>query len=423
MTDRGIIFFWVARMVMMGEEMLGREPFSDVYINGTILDKQGRKMSKSLGNGIDPVALIDGGLDENSGNIYKPHGADAVRFSLTTLTVEGQDLKLSPEQFTEGQRFLTKLWNAGRFALGHLEGGEGSVARSLDPRKLKLEDRWILDRLASAIEETTERLEGFRYCEAAQRVRTFVRDEFCDWYVEAAKLRFAAGESEDARICRRVIACSLDVLLRLLHPVCPFITEEMWSLLGAKLADRSLSAGSGAASESILTAPWPAAGNYTRDTGALETFGTIQEIVRRVRKIRQERNISADQTREVLLAFSDAGAAKRISAEADLLKSLGDITKLTAATSISRPAACAVEVMPSVEVIVPLPAADTQKERESLGKERERLAAYVQREEAKLANPSFAGKAPPDVVDAARKRVEDARAQLKAVSEQIARLG
>jgi valyl-tRNA synthetase len=122
-TDRGIIFFWVARMVMMGEEMLGKEPFSHVYINGTILDKQGRKMSKSLGNGIDPVAMIEGGVDEKTKLSYAPHGADGIRFSLTTLSTEGQDLKLWPEQFEDGQRFLTKLWNAGRFTLGNFDGG------------------------------------------------------------------------------------------------------------------------------------------------------------------------------------------------------------------------------------------------------------------------------------------------------------
>ena len=421
-TDRGIIFFWVARMVMMGEEMMGREPFSHVYINGTILDKQGRKMSKSLGNGIDPVALIDGGLDENSGNTYKPHGADAVRFSLATLTVEGQDLKLSPEQFAEGQRFLTKLWNAGRFALGHLEGGEESVERSIDPRLLKLEDRWILDRLASAIEETTERLEGFRYCEAAQRVRTFVRDDFCDWYLEAAKFRFALGESPDARVCRGVIAQALDVLLRLLHPVCPFITEEIWSLLGAKLPDRTLTSGAGAAAGSIMVAPWPTVTGHARDPLAVETFSMIQEIVGRVRKIRQERNLSAAQTSEVFLALADGRASERLVAESGIIKSLGNISRLKIGSSLARPEACAVEVLSGLEVIVPLEIADTKKERGALEKEKERLVSYVEREELKLLNPSFREKAPRDVVDSARTRVEEAKAQLKALEQQILRL-
>ncbi len=422
-TDRGIIFFWVARMVMMGEEMMGREPFSHVYINGTILDKLGRKMAKSLGNGIDPVAMIDGGLDENTGVTYKPHGADAVRFSLTTLTTEGQDLKLSPEQFDEGQRFLTKLWNAGRFALGHLAGGEETVAPRIEERSLKLEDRWILSRLASAVNETTACLEGFRYCEAAQRVRSFARDELCDWYVEAVKFRFGAGESDDARSCRRVLAHALDVTMRLLHPVCPFITEEIWQLLGARLKDRSLGGESaGAASESVMTAPWPTAERYKPDAAAVESFSLIQEIVRRVRKIRQERNVPAGDTPEVILTFGDAGAARRTEEESALLRNLGKIDRLVTGTSVNRPKVCAVEVLPGLEVFVPLPAADARKETEALAKERERLAAYILREEAKLANPSFAEKAPRDVVDAARKRVEEATSQLRAVEEQLKRL-
>jgi len=429
-TDRGIIFFWVARMVMMGEEMMGREPFAHVYINGTILDKLGHKMSKSLGNGIDPVALIDGGLDELSGSTYEPHGADAVRYSLATLTVEGQDLKLSPEQFKEGQRFLNKLWNAGRFALGHLDGGEGAVAPRIAPGDLRLEDRWILDRLRAAVEESTRCLEEFRYCEAAQRVRSFARDEFCDWYVEAAKFRFRAGDSGDARVCRRLLGHVLDVLLRLLHPVCPFITEELWHLLGAKLRDRSLEgagAGSGAegasASETIVRAPWPAASGAPRDRAAVETFGLIQEITSRVRKVRQERNVAAAATPEVLLLFADEAAARRIVAEEHLLRNLASLERLKAATHLERPKACAVEVLAGVEVIVPLPAADSAREREALQKEEGRLQSYIQREEGKLANSNFADKAPRDVVDAARKRVEEARAQLRAVAEQITRLG
>jgi valyl-tRNA synthetase len=397
--------------------------FRHVYINGTILDKQGRKMSKSLGNGIDPVLVIEGGHDETTGKDYKPHGADAVRYSLATLTVEGQDLKLSAEAFAEGQRFVTKLWNAGRFALGHLAGGAADVAPSVDPARLRLEDRWILERLAAAIEETTASLEGFRYCEAAQRVRSFARDEFCDWYVEAVKFRFAAGDEGDAKTCRRVLASTLDALLRLLHPVCPFITEEIWQLLGQALEDRSLDGrGGGRAAESIMIATWPAAAAIPRDPDAAESFSRLQEIVTRIRKVRQERNLTPQNTPEAILSAASPSDGEVIFREATLLKNLASLEKLTPGAQASRPAACAVEVLAGLEIVVPLPAADASREIEALEKELERLASYIQREEARLANPSFAAKAPADVVDAARKRVESSRAQLRPIEEQITRL-
>jgi valyl-tRNA synthetase len=406
-TDRGIIFFWVARMVMMGEEMLGKEPFSHVYINGTILDKQGRKMSKSLGNGIDPVAMIEGGIDENTKLSYEPHGADGVRFSLATLTTEGQDLKLWPEQFEDGQRFLTKLWNAGRFTLGNLDGGPIGVRERLEDEALELEDRWILSRVAAAVRETTDCLEGFRYCDAAQRVRSLVWNDFCDWYVEAAKFRFAGGSASDtARVCRRVLVASLDVLLRLLHPFCPFITEELWHLLGD------------ARSESIMIAPWPEAEAAHIRPDAERAFDLIQEVVRRVRKIRQERNLGAAETPGVLLSFPGEPPA----IEERLLRDLGKLEVVTTGRGLARPASCAVEVLPGLEIILPVPAADPEKETAALEKKRRDLEGYLQREEGKLRNPSFAQKAPVTVVEAARKRVEDARAQLRAVEDEIRRL-
>jgi valyl-tRNA synthetase len=427
-TDRGIIFFWVARMVMMGEEMMGREPFSHVYIHGTILDKEGRKMSKSLRNGIDPVALIDGGTDENTGNVYEPHGADGVRYSLATLTTEGQDLKLWPEQFKDGQSFLTKLWNAGRFLLGHLAGGEASVARDLRLEDLKLEDRWILARLAAAVTETTEAFESFRYCDAAQRVRQFARDEFCDWYVEAVKFRFGTGgDAEDARRARAVLAHAFDILLRLLHPVCPFITEELWHLLGAKLKDRSLGAlgaAPGSTPEALIVASWPGApAPQPNLEAAARLFGTLQEIVRRIRKIRQERNVGAADTPRVLLSFADGRAAEMVRAELQLVRDLVKADDIEAGTALERPPTCAVETLPGLEVIVPLPTADLGKEREALARKQKELESYIQREEAKLANPSFASRAPAAVVEDARQRVAARKGELEAVRAQMARLG
>jgi valyl-tRNA synthetase len=424
-TDRGIIFFWVARMVMAGEEMCGQEPFRDVYINGTILDKQGRKMSKSLGNGIDPVAMIDGGLDENTKVTYKPHGADGVRFSLTTLTTEGQDLKLWPEQFDDGQRFLTKLWNAGRFSLGHLGGGDSTLADAASIADLGIEDRWILARFDAAVRETTECLEGFRYCDAARRVRSVIWDDFCDWYVEVIKFRLAEEpDSENSRRGRRVLAHLLDGLLRLLHPICPFITEEIWQLLGKQIEDRSLEGAQGCkASESIMVAAWPLTRTLPESVHTdAETFAQLQEIIRRVRKIRQERNVSPGDTPEVILAFAMDDEADRIRPHTALVKKLARVETLSVGTSALKRAGCAVEILSGLEVIVPLPAVDPRKELETLEKKKTELNSYLKREGAKLSNRSFVEKAPAQVVEATRERISQAQEQLHAVEAQIEKL-
>jgi valyl-tRNA synthetase len=448
-TDRGIIFFWVARMVMMGELVMGREPFSHVYIHGTIQDRQGRKMSKSMKNGIDPLALIEGGKDENTGNVYqRPYGADAVRFSLATLSTEGQDLKLWPERFDDGQRFANKLWNAGRFALGQLAEGQPAAAPALAPGSpaLRFEDRWILSRLNAAISETTAALEGFRYCEAAQRIRDFVWNEFCDWYVELVKFRLrpveeaAAGatgpgrgapaDPADAAACRRVLAHVFDASLRLLHPICPFITEELWHLLAETGVRRDLqppaSGKPAPPEESVMVAGWPAADPARIDARAEEEFGWIRQVIQRVRKIRQDRNLSAQSTREAVVSLTERPVAERLLPHQPLLEKLASLEALSIGAGLARPPAAATEVGPGMEVSLVLPAGDPErgeKAREDQARKRTDLASYIEREERKLGNPSFAAKAPPEVVEATRRRIEEARHQLEALDRLLAGQG
>ena len=422
MTDRGIIYFWVARMVMMGEWILGREPFSDVYIHGTILDRQGRKMSKSLKNGIDPLSLIEGGTDENTGvNYARPYGADAVRFSLATLSTEGQDLKLWPERFDDGQRFVNKLWNAGRFALAQLaEPAAGpTVDLACASRDLGFEDAWILSRLNAAIAETTAALESFRYCDAAQRVRDFAWTEFCDWYIELVKFRSKAGGA-DAAACQRVLAYVFDATLRLLHPVCPFITEELWHNLARCPVDRALRQGDPAPSESVIVASWPETDGSRRNAVVEEEFAWLQQIIQCVRKIRQERNLAASKSRRAVVITQDAALADRLRPHAPLVKNLAGLEELEVASGIARPANAAVEVLSRLEVAIPLEAAQPEEEGkaiESQRKKRDELRSYVQREEKKLQNQDFLARAPAAVVEATAKRVDEAKLQLQAIEE------
>ena len=424
-TDRGIIFFWVARMVMMSEELLGREPFSDVYIHGTILDKQGRKMSKSLNNGIDPVALIEGGVDDNTGIQYDTgFGADAVRFSLTTISVEGQDLKLWPKRFEAGASFANKLWNAGRFSLLQLSGNDDSpldnTLRDLDVAELAFEDRWILSRLSKAVGETTESLEGFRYCTAAQRIRDFVWNEFCDWYVEAIKPRLSQPETEAARSCRQVLSYVLDVTLRLLHPVCPFITEELWHLLGELMPSRGLTSIREPATESVLIAPWPIADDAHVDSDVERTFAHAQQISQAVRRMRQERNLSAKTAPEVTVSCASEETLRQLEPRKDFVQHLSSTHTLNLGVDITPPENTVSEILTGIaEVHLHVPEADRDKEIETLNKEREATLSYIEREEKKLGNENFVSRAPAQVVDATRQRVEEARQKSEAIQRKI----
>ena len=218
-TDRGIIALWVARMIMMGEHFMGQTPFKDVYIHATILDRIGQRMSKSLGNGIDPIVMIEGGTNIDGTVFERGYGADAVRFTLTAMTTEGQDLRIWPERFETGRNFANKVWNVARFCLTHLAGGPESLEADLKPEDLDFTDRWILTRLRRALERTTACAEDFRYCDFAHTIYDFIWGEFCDWYVEFVKSRLA--DDRTAPKARRVLAFVLDRALRLLHPVAP----------------------------------------------------------------------------------------------------------------------------------------------------------------------------------------------------------
>ena len=234
-TDRGIIYFWVARMVMMGLFNLDQRPFDDVFIHGTVLDEKGAKMSKSKGNGIDPLIMIKGGTQNYLGMDYDcpGYGADAVRFTLLEMTTEGQDLKLSPNRFEAGRNFVNKVFNAGRFLLMNL--GERPLASApsladLQAFNLGFTERWLLDRLQSAIEHCTNSLERFRFNDYVAAAYHFFRDDLCDWYLEWAKSHFKQG-GDQAAMAASVLSYAFEQVLRLLHPGMPFISEYLWQEL------------------------------------------------------------------------------------------------------------------------------------------------------------------------------------------------
>ena len=388
-TGRDIIYFWVARMVMMGLEMLGKEPFSKVYIHGTILDEQGRRMSKSLGNGIDPLEMTE------------RYGVDAVRMSLLLLTTEGQDIKLSETKFEMGRNFTNKVWNAARFVIMNLsQSGVDWPSLMGEKGPLSFEDRWILSRLSNAVTGSTEALEQFRFNEALQTVYDFFWHDLCDWYLEIIKPRLYEPANElDKETALSTLLYVFQDTLRLLHPFAPFLTEEVWSVLGK------------GQEESLVIGKWPGGG--TRDLETEETMELLQELVKAIRNIRRNFNITDRQPLEAIISepmnrpllpraksgeLVDPIIQNRISYKR-FLQQQAYLEKLEIAVNPSRPDSSACAVVGPYQLFIPL-AGIINLEAERLRQEKKisQLKEHLQTVRKKLSNKDFLEKAPHQVV-------------------------
>ena len=403
-TDRGIIYFWVARMVMMGLEMIGEVPFDDVHINGTVLDEVGRKMSKSLGNGIDPLEIIE------------QYGADAMRFSLIMLTVEGQDVKLSTDRFEMGRNFANKVWNASRFALMNLASGKGSEGA------LEIEDRWILSRLQATVETVSNALEKYRFNEAVRAIYDFTWREFCDWYLEIIKPRLA----EPTGPVRRVLARVVDSILRLLHPFMPHLAEEVWQLLRTRVAERDLD-GEGVSGkefpESIVIARWPKSNPADRDPEAERTMALLQDIIRAVRDIRSKFSIQEKQPLKIAVAVPSEQAADTLRAHERILRDFGYIEQAEFGVGLEKPPLSATDVIGQVQVFVPLAGVmDIEAERDRLLKRIEKEDARLNSLLRKLANRNFLERAPREVVAGEKARRGEIEEQIQKLRKSLAEL-
>jgi len=417
-TAREIITLWVSRMVMMGQYCVGDIPFPDVFIHAMIQDGEGRKMSKSLGNGIDPLDIIDS------------HGADAMRFTLLNMTTQTQDVRMPVEhvtladgrtvntsqKFDIGRNFANKLWNAARFALMNLEGGAPCVAAD----QLEFEDRWILSRRNRAVRAVSEGLRAFRFNDAAHAVYDFAWHDFCDWYLEIVKPRLAGAESGGQ--ARAVLALVLDSILRLLHPFMPFVTEELWQHLGEAVPARGVGEGA-ELPENIIVAHWPQV-RPELDAPKLESdMESVQSIIRAVRNIRSKAGINARDPLEVLVASTEAATRDAIEANRSFVEHLGNISKLSVAESIPKPKHSAAEVVGRTEVFVPLEGLiDLGAERSRLEKKLGEVRSKLDGVRRKLGNESFTTKAPAEVVERERSKAADLEAQAEALERNLAEL-
>jgi valyl-tRNA synthetase len=375
-TGPDIIFFWVARMVMAGVEFMGREPFHTVHLHGLVRDEQGRKMSKSLGNSPDPIDLID------------KYGADALRFTMLMLTPTGTDVLFGEKKIEVGRNFANKLWNAARFALMNL-GDEPAPAPGLSRESLA--DRWISSRLARVCATVDRNLEQMQFNDAARELYAFAWNDYCDWYLEMAKVRINGG-GEDALRARAGVLAGLDVSLRLLHPLMPFLTEEIASHLPLRRGP-------------IIAEPWPRAADHTIDDRAEADFEILRELVTAVRNIRSEMNIPPGREADVTLRAS--GDVARVAAEEEAhIRALARIAHLHVGADCPKPKHAASAVARDAEVFVHLEGLiDLDVERTRLRRDLEKAEKALLSTQRKLANQDFLEKAKPEVVEAEREKI------------------
>ena len=407
-TARDILYFWVARMVMMGLRLVRNVPFTDVYINGMVLDEQGRKMSKSAGNGIDPIEMID---------LY---GADAVRASLVLLSTETQDLKLSPSKFEMGRNFANKVWNATRFAVSRI--AEDPPREAPPPGDLAFADRWILSRLQRATGAATEAFDRFRYNEAITTIYDFVWNEFCAWYVELTKFRLRE-KGPGAQAARAVLAHVLDRSLRLLHPVCPFLTEELWFRLAAASPYREVDPGAEpGGAEHVMVAKWPEADERLLEPDIEEAMALVQEVITAVRNIRSQRNVPPRDKVPVIVSCRDESTLEVLSPHAGLIADLARAGPVEVAPDAPRPEGASVAVLTRAQVFVPIKT-DVAAERARLEKQLAQEEAYLQKIDARLRNQQYLERAPKEVVDRDRSQREEVLRRIEQIQENLGALG
>ncbi|MDK2865842.1 MAG: valyl-tRNA synthetase [Clostridiales bacterium] len=399
-TGYDIIFFWVIRMVFSALEITGESPFEHVFLHGLVRDSQGRKMSKSLGNGVDPLEIID------------QYGADALRFMLATGNSPGNDLKFQVERVEASRNFANKLWNASRFVLMSLDGEVGELSPE---DQLTLADEWILSRLNGAVTEITTQLEKFDLGLAANRIYEFTWNEYCDWYIELAKKRLYGEDEAAKQTVKRVLLKVLKDILRLLHPFMPFITEEIWQSIpgidGMLIRDQ-----------------WPIADAAMISEKAEKAMDVMMEAIRNIRNVRAEMNVVPARKAKCLVLATDEGIGEILMTQSEYLVTLASCSEVVMAkTKAEVPEDAVSAIVYGAELFLPLEdLIDFEKEKERLEKECKKLEDEVKRVKSKLANQGFVAKAPAALIDAEREKevkftemLEQVRVRLTAVEAKL----
>ncbi|HQA07299.1 MAG TPA: valine--tRNA ligase [Syntrophomonadaceae bacterium] len=391
-TGRDIIFFWVARMIFSGLEHTGQVPFYDINIHGLILDAQGRKMSKSLGNGIDPIEVIE------------KYGADTLRFALITGVTPGNDVRFHWEKVENTRNFANKIWNAARFVLMNMEGYKPQTVAEQD---LTLADRWIISRLGITAEEVTQLLEKYDLGEAAKTLYEFIWDEFCDWYIELVKLRLGQNADPGARqIAQNVLLQVLIDILRLLHPFMPFITEEIYQNLPRH-------------NETIMLDPWPAKDEVWSQ--AMEDMQQLMSVIRSLRNIRAEFNIAPGTRINTILLVRDTAKIPLVEDNREYIRKLAQVEQIKVVNTLDTKPSQAVSALTAwCEIYVPLEGViDIEREILRLEKELKTAETDLQKAESKLGNATFLTRAPEEVIAKEKAKAEEARVKKEGILQRL----
>jgi valyl-tRNA synthetase len=448
-TGFDIIFFWVARMVMMSMHLIKDEngkpevPFKTVYVTGLIRDEQGQKMSKSKGNVLDPLDMIDGIdieslLEKRTGNMMQPqqaakiasrtrkqfpdgiepHGSDALRFTLCALASTGRDINWDMKRLEGYRNFCNKIWNASRYVLMNAQGENGDEdcgQDNSDDYRLTLADRWIVSRLQQAETEVTTAIDSYRFDLAAQALYDFVWNEYCDWYLELSKpvLWDENGDPAIQKGTRRTLVRVLEAVLRLAHPMLPFITEEIWQNI-APLAGITLNP----EGDTIMLQPFPVADQSKVDSEADADIEWVKNVIIGVRNVRGEMNISPAKDLPIYMARGDATAKRRLEENRQFLSKLASLESITWLDDPADAPLCATALAGDLEILVPMAGLiDVDAELARLDREIDKIGIETKKLTGKLSNPKFADNAPAEVVAKERQRLEDFEGSLSQLQE------
>jgi len=434
-TGFDIIFFWVARMIMMGIKFMGDVPFREVYIHGLIRDQDGQKMSKSKGNVLDPLDLIDGVdletlLAKRTTGLMQEHlkpkiekstrqqfpdgidryGADALRFTFAALATTGRDIRFDLGRVEGYKNFCNKLWNAARYVLMNTEQlDDGDV-------ELSAADRWILARFDKTVESVHRNFDGYRLDLVAQAIYEFTWHEFCDWYLELSKPVLQSDDASDEakRGTRRTLVKVLESLLRLLHPIMPFLTEEIWQQVAPRV---------GIDAPTIMLQTYPQPDRAAQDDSAVADIEWLKDFILGVRQIRGEMDISPGKPLPVIMQNASAEDSRRAGQHTSLLQHVGRVESIRILGNGEEPPASATALLDELRLLVPMKGIiDVDAERQRLEKQRGKVDAELKRARAKLGNPNFVNNAPADVVTQEKQREAEFERQIVQLGEQLARL-